>query len=589
MGVSTRGGLVRFMARLHQPSEMETDAALLARFVNLADESAFAGLVRRHGPIVWSVCLRRLGQQADAEDAFQAVFLALAKSARGIQRGETLPGWLYRVAYLISLKAAGKRARHPVASLPQGEIPMPDSSRPAWECDELRAVVDHEVARLPDKLRAVVVLCLIEGRTNTEAAGILAIPTGTVDSRLNAARKQLQAALTRRGVACGAAVGLEQLLGAPLAATEAVHDLVSRTIQAVLADTLAPAVRELAQGVLLVTSTKMRFLAGLGIILGLLGGAGAGIMMALGEEKPKQTSVEKKDIGAANPPPTTSTKGVPPAKTRPAGEPVKELSELVGKGVKPDGASIGDIFQHIEDSTDLVIRVDVAAFRRLGVVGTAMGDAVGTSTAQFLANVYSSKISLPRRVDRISLEDMLSDALAQVESPWPCTYQLRGSQIVIVPAYSPPVRPGLDPLAANTTNLDIDTPVLPQREMNEQIYGGVVRVSASKMPLVDVLADLRKQTGANIVLDPRCSTGDKKEPLTITLNDVRLYDALRVVADMAQLKLVYAGNIYYITTPANAREFQPAPPPAPASQSQLFFPPLVPAAPAPAPPKPEKK
>src|SRR5262245_64298553 len=62
----------------------------------------------------------------------------------------------------------------------------------------------------------------------------------------------------------------------------------------------------------------------------------------------------------------------------------------------------------------------------------------------------------------------------------------------------------------------------------------------------------RSQTGANIVLDPRCEAGDKKATITVTLSDVRLYDALRVIADLAELKMVYAGNIYYVTTPANA-------------------------------------
>jgi type II secretory pathway component GspD/PulD (secretin) len=92
----------------------------------------------------------------------------------------------------------------------------------------------------------------------------------------------------------------------------------------------------------------------------------------------------------------------------------------------------------------------------------------------------------------------------------------------------------------------------------------VVNVSAERKPLADILAELRKQTGANIVLDPRCETQEKKAGLTVSLNDVRLYDALRVIADMAELKLVYAGNVYYVTTPANAKVFQPpAPRPAP--------------------------
>jgi YHS domain-containing protein len=86
-----------------------------------------------------------------------------------------------------------------------------------------------------------------------------------------------------------------------------------------------------------------------------------------------------------------------------------------------------------------------------------------------------------------------------------------------------------------------------------------VSVSAEKKPLTEILADLRQQTGANIVLDPRCQTQTQKAALTLSLSDVRLYDALRVIADLAELKMVYAGNIYYVTTLENAKSFQPPP------------------------------
>ena len=89
-------------------------------------------------------------------------------------------------------------------------------------------------------------------------------------------------------------------------------------------------------------------------------------------------------------------------------------------------------------------------------------------------------------------------------------------------------------------------------------------MAAERKPLAEVLADLRKQTGANIVLDPRCEPLVAKATVSVTLGDVRLYDALQVIADMVELKMVYAGNIYYVTTPANAKAFQPAPrPPVP--------------------------
>ena len=178
--------------------------------------------------------------------------------------------------------------------------------------------------------------------------------------------------------------------------------------------------------------------------------------------------------------------------------------------------------------------------------------------------MYDTKAILPRRAEKLAIRDVLGDSLAQIPTSPPCTYQVRGSQLVIVPAYVPPTRPGVNPLEPD----DFGDTALDQRLVHEQIYGGVVSVAADRKPLADILADLRKQTGANIILDPRCEGQDKKAALTVNLSDARLYDALRVIADMAELKMVYAGNIYYVTTPANAKTFQPARPAAP-----QFFPP----------------
>jgi hypothetical protein len=205
----------------------------------------------------------------------------------------------------------------------------------------------------------------------------------------------------------------------------------------------------------------------------------------------------------------------------------------------------------------------VAAFRRVG----ALGEGAEIQPEQFLRSIYATNVILPRRAEKLPTRDVLADALAQVRLLHPCTYQVREGQLLIVPAYVPPVRPGVDPLDWRLLS-DDDPPVITAVALNEQIFGGVVSVATERKPLTEILADLRKQTGANIVLDPRCE-GPEKKVLSVTLNDVRLYDALRVIADMAELKMVYAGNVYYVTTPANAKSFQPPTPRPPASGSPL--------------------
>ncbi|HEX4609348.1 MAG TPA: RNA polymerase sigma factor [Urbifossiella sp.] len=564
MGVTSRG-LFGVLARLSPPPPADSDADLLDRFVRAADQAAFAGLVRRHGPMVLAVCRRRLGREADAEDAFQAVFLALATSAAAVRRREALAGWLYRAAYLVALKAAGRRARRPADPLPD-EVPMPAPPPPAWEAAEVRAAVDAEVAGLPDKLRAVVVLCLIEGRTNAEAAAALGTPVGTVDSRLHAARKTLQARLTRRGVAVGLGITLEHLVGGPVGATGPhLLGLISDTIPAVLAEAARPGAgavpagtADLARGVTVMTTTKVRALAALGAVVGLLGTAGAGAYLAAAPDPAAATTAAQK----ADPLPAAPAKAeaAPAVVEQTAPAPVGgkgtagALERRFGQKLPPNGVPLRELLDSIEDETELVIRVDVAAFRRLGDSG---GEG-GFSTEQLLQGLYQTQVILPRRADQLPTRDVLADALAQAHLPVPCTYQVRGSQLVILPAYRPPTRPGSNPLAPSAD--DDDAPALSAIVMHEQIYGGVVTVSADRKPLTDILTDLRKQTGANIVLDPRCSAQAGKATLTVSLSDVRLYDAVRVIADMAELKMVYAGNIYYVTTEANARTFQPATP-----------------------------
>ena len=88
-----------------------SDRELLQRFIKDGDERAFATLLRRHERGVWSVCRRVLSRHQDAEDAFQAVFLILARKAASIRKGEALGSWLYGVAYRTALRVRHAQAR----------------------------------------------------------------------------------------------------------------------------------------------------------------------------------------------------------------------------------------------------------------------------------------------------------------------------------------------------------------------------------------------------------------------------------------------------------------------------------------------
>src|SRR5262249_26259178 len=179
-----------------------TDGQLLERFVSCRDPAALEALVRRHGPMVWGVCCRVLHNHHDAEDAFQAVFLVLVRRAASISPREMVGNWLYGVAHRTALKArataAKQRARErQVADMP--EPVMKESDR-----GDLQAVLDLELSRLPDKYRAAVVLCDLEGKTRKEAARQRGVPEGTLAARVARARPLLAKRLARHGLGASA-------------------------------------------------------------------------------------------------------------------------------------------------------------------------------------------------------------------------------------------------------------------------------------------------------------------------------------------------------------------------------------------------
>src|SRR5947209_1212891 len=154
------------------------DAELLGRFVRGRDPAAFEVLVWRHGPMVLGCARRSLGNDADAEDAFQATFLTLARKAGSIRRGGALAAWLHLVARRIAGRI--RQQRRPLRSLDGRDIAAPGAAPP----DELACVLDEEIAGLPERFRRAVVLCYLEGHSAEEAAELLGCPRGTVLSRL---------------------------------------------------------------------------------------------------------------------------------------------------------------------------------------------------------------------------------------------------------------------------------------------------------------------------------------------------------------------------------------------------------------------
>ncbi len=252
-----------------------TDAQLLRRFAAARDEAAFELLVWRHGSMVLGLCRRLLRHEEDAEDAFQATFLTLARKARTIRQGEAVAGWLHKVALRVARAARTATARRAAREQAGIDLPSDDPDEIAWR--DLRPILDEEVNRLPEKYRAAVVYCYLEGKTTEEAAGLLGCPKGTILSRLSRARERLQARLTRRGVTLSAGA-LALVAGRSQAAL--VASLVESTVRAALARAAGKAMAglvssraaELTEGVLrAMLLSKLKVVAGFALLIGMGG------------------------------------------------------------------------------------------------------------------------------------------------------------------------------------------------------------------------------------------------------------------------------------------------------------------------------
>jgi RNA polymerase sigma factor (sigma-70 family) len=273
-----------------------SDGQLLERFVQFREEAAFEVLLERHGPLVWAVCRRMLRRPHDAEDAFQATFLTLARRAAAIRKPESVSCWLYGVAYRTARRALarGVQRSHEKASAP---VPPSPDVLAEVATRELCVLLDEELNRLPERYRDPLVLCYLQGLLREEAAQRLGWSVGTLKRRLEAGRERLRHRLTRRGVTLGAALLAPEL--APAAEAAVPPGLASATVRMAAvfpAGAAAPfPVAALTDGVLrAMFLSRVRSLAALLLLLAALT-VGGGVLArqaretaAPGEARPEQ-------------------------------------------------------------------------------------------------------------------------------------------------------------------------------------------------------------------------------------------------------------------------------------------------------------
>jgi RNA polymerase sigma factor (sigma-70 family) len=230
MRTASLNSVVAYVRQLTQrEARRSSESELIQSFTGAHDEAAFAEIVRLHGPMVLATCRRVLRHTQDAEDAFQATFLVLARKAASIRTSESLGGWLHQVAFRLALRARSNKERKRTRQVAV-EFAQVESFEPSRQC--LRDALDEELQRLPDAYRSAIVLCYLEGRTQIEAARLLATTSDAVNSRLKRGRKLLRQRLARGGLI--------------LSASALVHGLTAEAANAALAGTAIQALSRTA-------------------------------------------------------------------------------------------------------------------------------------------------------------------------------------------------------------------------------------------------------------------------------------------------------------------------------------------------------
>ncbi|QDV35924.1 sigma-70 family RNA polymerase sigma factor [Tautonia plasticadhaerens] len=298
-----------------------SDAELIERFLDRGSagaESAFAALVERHGPMVLSACRRALGDPHDAQDAFQATFLTLARRAGSIRNRDSLASWLFGVSCRVSARMRARRARRRAAEGRAGtlrtvsEATVSPAGAPDW------AELHEELARLPEAYRAPTVLCYLEQLTNEEAAARLRLPVGTVKTRLRRARDLLRSRLAHRGEASAMAM-VAALRPDPSASAAAQRLSVETARIAVIGlsslsdSAIPPAVAALCRGVLHSTLAAKCAIGAAGL---LVAASTVGFLSAPGDGPPPRPRVpDPIQKEADRPPPAAVDDGPGPGMT----------------------------------------------------------------------------------------------------------------------------------------------------------------------------------------------------------------------------------------------------------------------------------
>jgi RNA polymerase sigma factor (sigma-70 family) len=504
------------------PGSDISDAALLERFTASHDEAAFAALVDRHGPMVWGVCGRLLSPGADAEDAFQATFVVLARKAATVDQPELLGPWLYGVAWRVASRLRRAIVRRRAREMPLLEPPAANANADVDQ-RELRRLLDEEVNRLPDRFRVAFVLCHFEGLTNEEAAQLLGCPKGTVQSRLSRARERLRKRLSQRGVGLSGAV-LAAEICEPVATMPVPADLAAVTSRlggALDAGLVPSTAGVLAEGVMTtMTFTKTKLMAAVLVVLGLCGVGGS--LLAHRDDvqqKAPTRALDTVDVAVATPAPKQPE--VHDQAKRPT-RPDVELRDTLARTAKYDGLD--------DPKTTLVDAIDQIS-SRFNIQFAINEKSYALDWIPKLRETEIAKSPLPPMTAPLSV--ILHKVLTRLPPECESTYFIRNGTIEIISAVAARRELGLPP---------------------DSVIPPLVYERFENTPILDAFQAISDYGEVNVVLDldaaAHCKNLRISAPMWNTLSET----AARTVAAAANLHAARLGNVLFVTGDAAKAE-----------------------------------
>lgn len=530
--------LHRFRYLFEQERTADTsDGQLLRAFASDHDQSAFAALMQRHGPLVLGLCRRILQDDHEAEDVYQAAFLVLARKARSLTQYGSLANWLYTVTYRLALRARSQQARRHARERQVDAMPeMAGSHEPGWS--ELRPILDAELQRLPAHYREAVLLCYLEGKTNDEAARELGWPIGTLKVRLARARDLLRQRLDRRGLAVPATLLTASFAAQACAAVPATLQettLNSATLFAA-GQTAAIASGSLRSVVLAQGALKAMFLSKLQFVIALLAivglaGIGTGTLLSQGaDDEPPAPAAPEVVAFAAAPADRAEADAAKAEKTPRITKRLLEVNDF--DGIAPN-TPLGEALETISKRFQVTFKIDSQAFESIGV-----------------QKPEEQPVTLPQ-MPKVRLQTVLDSLLKQVKGDvYVGSFLLRGDHIEITTSYhqlgemaaAMPDHPLLRKHAEDNALMPIE--LFPD---NYRRLTPVVHPDIENQPVGEAIRQLAGSANIDIVFDPKIA--DKtKAPVTLILNNVLFDTGLDLLVEMGNLDYVWHDRVVFVTT-----------------------------------------